>query len=172
MNTTTHHVMIGVRCYVVDENSGRVFVETRRFPGTRVILREIPKEGPTAAEARRLVTRHRHGRRNTGDHAMNAAEKLADAAHDHALCAVLAAESALDKGPPTEGEWGGFMVAERMAEQAERLAIIAARTLPLVGKKPVSKASIARLAAGLGVEVIDLPMIEEEPTAFRGLPVA
>ena len=57
--TATHHVILGVRRYLVDENTDRVFVETRRFPGTRVILREIPKNGPTAAEARRLVTRHR-----------------------------------------------------------------------------------------------------------------
>jgi hypothetical protein len=51
--TATHHVILGVRRYLVDENTDRVFVETRKT------LREIPKNGPTAAEARRLVTRHR-----------------------------------------------------------------------------------------------------------------
>lgn len=52
-------VEIGGKTYMVDMDSDRVYVETRRFPSERWTLREIPKNGPRAIEARRLVTRSR-----------------------------------------------------------------------------------------------------------------
>jgi hypothetical protein len=43
----------------------------------------------------------------------------------------------------------------------------------LYAGKPTTKTPIVRQAASdLGVECNDIPMIEIEPTAFRGLPVA
>jgi hypothetical protein len=51
--------MVGIRSYIVDMDSDCVYVETRRFPSTKIVLREIPKDGPRAQEARRLAVKSR-----------------------------------------------------------------------------------------------------------------